>query len=97
MKRVGHALMGLGGIVGVAAAVWVAIGLDRDGLPWLVSVALVKLTVLASFGLVAAGATLLRLSRPAGKARPPGEIADGQELRVTDARDQESIRRRRDF
>jgi hypothetical protein len=97
MRRVGHVLMGVGGIVGIAAAVWVAIGPDRGGLPWLVSVGLVKLTVLASFGLMAAGATLLRISRPAGKASPQGEIADGHELDVPDARDQESIRRRRDF
>ena len=68
MKRIGAALMALGGLVGLAAGVWVAIGLDRAGLPWLVSVGLVKLIIVAGIGLMAAGAVLTRVARRAEDA-----------------------------
>src|SRR5437870_3983664 len=68
MKRIGAVLMAFGGLVGLTAGVWVAIGIDRGGLPWLVSVGLVKLVVVASLGLMTAGALLARAASRAEKA-----------------------------
>jgi hypothetical protein len=65
MKRIGTALLILGVLVGITAGVWVMVGLDKVHLPWLVSVGLVKLIIAASFGVMAAGAALVRLAKKA--------------------------------
>jgi hypothetical protein len=54
--------MTLGVLVGLAAGVWVAIGVENAGLHWVVAVGLVKLTVVASLALLAAGAVLTRVA-----------------------------------
>lgn len=63
MKPIGKALLVLGALVGVVAGLWVMIGLDKVQLPWLVSVGLVKLIVVASLGIMGAGAGLMRIAR----------------------------------
>ena len=75
MKRLGSALMLLGGLVGVAAAIWVALGLERPGLPWLVAVGLVKLTVVASFGIMGAGAMMIRIGKRAERSEEIRRLA----------------------
>jgi hypothetical protein len=85
MKRLGSALMALGVLVGVGAALWVAAGLERIGLPWLVALGLVKLTIVASFGLMAAGAVLVRVARRTERGeetRRTGAELDDAQLRV---------------
>jgi hypothetical protein len=76
MKRIGAALMFLGVLVGIAAGVWVAMGLDTVHLPWLVSVGLVKLIMVASFGIMGAGAVLTRIARNA-ETRARANIGSG--------------------
>jgi hypothetical protein len=63
LQRVGRVLLGVGGVVGVAAAgAWAF-----DWLPpmpeWMVRVAMFKLALIASGGLLAAGAMLGRRAR----------------------------------
>jgi hypothetical protein len=82
MRRLGQSLMALGVIVGAAAAVWVAIGLDRVALPWLVSLGLVKLTIVASFGLMAGGAMLVRVARRRSDAASVEQIPAGSQTKA---------------
>lgn len=65
MKKLGSALMALGAFVGVGAGAWIIFGRPAVGLPWLLSIGLVKLTLLASTGIVGAGAGLVRLAKRA--------------------------------
>ena len=65
MKLLGHILLALGALVGFAAGVSLLLGIDRLRLPWLVAIGLVKLTIVASFGIMTAGAMLIRLTRKA--------------------------------
>lgn len=60
MKRLGFLLMIGGAAVGVAVAVGVAGGFHL-ALPWIASIAVAKLTLAASGGLMAAGAFVRRL------------------------------------
>jgi hypothetical protein len=81
MRTVGNVLMALGALVGVLVGVTMMTGVSLPGLPWLIVVGLVKLTLVASGGLIAAGAVCLRLANRAEErkrlapsdARPPGE------------------------
>lgn len=51
----------LGAAVGVGVGLsWMA-GINLPDIPWIVAVGLVKLTLLASIGLIGAGATLVRI------------------------------------
>jgi hypothetical protein len=75
MKRIGATLMALGGLVGLAAGVWVAIGIDQAELPWVVSVGLVKLIIVAGIGLMAAGAMLTRVAKRAEDAEHLRQLA----------------------
>ena len=63
MQTLGRILMIGGAIVGAAAGVWVLTGSWDAGLPWLVAIGLVKLSVFGSFGMMGAGAALTRLAK----------------------------------
>ena len=86
MKRVGSLLMLLGAGVGVVAAVGIGGGFHL-AFPWLVNVALAKLTLIASGGLMAGGAVVRRigvrreqaslLAPPGSERLPPGDSVDG--------------------
>ena len=76
MRTFGAVLMGLGAAVGVALALalvagpwlpWVA------SLPWLVAVGLGKLTFISALGLIAAGAVMRRVGRRADERAPVPE------------------------
>jgi hypothetical protein len=54
--------MGLGGAVGVAVGVAIVAHLGVAGAPWLIDVALAKLGLVASGGLMAGGAATVRLA-----------------------------------
>jgi hypothetical protein len=62
MKRFGHFLMGLGAIVGAAVVLAMFAHLGPNGAPWLVNVALAKLGLVAAGGLMAGGATSVRIA-----------------------------------
>lgn len=80
LRHIGAALLTLGAVVGVVAAVALAIGFEPATLPAaLLNVAAYKLTFLAAAGLLAAGAIVARYARrtadePAAVAR----AADGR-------------------
>ena len=61
MKRVGSLLMVLGAGIGVVSAVGIGGGFHLE-FPWLVNVALAKLTLVASGGLMAGGAVIRRMA-----------------------------------
>jgi hypothetical protein len=63
MRPLGSILMATGVLVGVLVGFALLTGITMPGVPWLVAVGLVKLTLFASVGLLAAGATLHRLAR----------------------------------
>jgi hypothetical protein len=62
MKGFGKLLMGLGAAVGAAIAIALIAHLGIAGAPWLVNVALAKLGLMASGGLMAGGAATVRLA-----------------------------------
>jgi len=62
MKRLGQAIMLLGASVGAAVAVAILAHYGLAGAPWIVNVALAKLGIVASGGLMAAGATTVRIA-----------------------------------
>jgi len=63
LKPVGRALMVTGAAVGIAIGAAIGLGISLPGIPWLIAVGLVKLTLLGSGALMGAGAFLVRLSR----------------------------------
>jgi hypothetical protein len=63
MRPLGTLLLALGALLGTMVGVGLLIGVQLPGLPWLVAVVLVKLTLIASGGLMAGGAILHRLAR----------------------------------
>ena len=73
MKRLGSVLLVLGALIGVAASLWIAVGLDVAKLPWLISIGLVKLTIGASLGVMGSGAVLTRLANRRDKRLKAGE------------------------
>lgn len=62
MRQLAALLMALGVILGVAVGLGLMLGLTVPGLPWLVTVGLVKLTLTGSLGLIAGGAVLRRFA-----------------------------------
>lgn len=62
MKRLGQLLTGLGATVGVLVAIAMLAHFGVNGAPWLVNVAMAKLGVIASLGLMAGGATSVRIA-----------------------------------
>ena len=77
MKRIGTLLMVLGAGVGVAVAIAMLAHLGVAA-PWLVNVALAKLGVVASLGLMGGGAIALRI----GKRQERGQLPADGETRV---------------
>jgi hypothetical protein len=73
MKRIGTTLIGLGAAVGAAVGAAILVRAGLPGVPWLVNVALAKLGLLASGGLMAGGAVSLRLSKRREQAALPRE------------------------
>ncbi|MGH7616589.1 MAG: hypothetical protein ACREPM_05115 [Gemmatimonadaceae bacterium] len=69
MKRIGQGLLALGALVGGAVGVAVLGHLGIAGAPWLLNVAVAKLGLVASAGLMAAGAMTLRLSKRREQAK----------------------------
>ena len=61
MKRLGSLLMLLGASLGIVAAAGIG-GVFHLTFPWLVNLALAKLTLVASGGLMAAGAVVHRIA-----------------------------------
>jgi hypothetical protein len=58
------------------------VGLDTVHLPWLVSVGLVKLIMVASFGIMGAGAVLTRIARNA-EMHARANIGSGADYKST--------------
>jgi hypothetical protein len=65
MRSLGTLLLALGALLGITVGVSLLLGVQVPGLSWLVAVGLVKLTLIASGGLMASGAVLHRLARRA--------------------------------
>ena len=62
MKRLGQAFMLLGAGVWAVIALAIAAHYGLAGAPWIVNVALAKLGIVASGGLIAAGAATVRIA-----------------------------------
>jgi hypothetical protein len=78
MKRIGSTLMVLAAGIGVVAAGGIA-GAFHIALPWLVNVALAKLTLVASGGLMAAGGVVRRIGvRQERRAQLPSAVPGQQ-------------------
>jgi hypothetical protein len=65
MRPLGAVLLTLGVLLGSAVGIGMLLGVSVPGVSWLVAVGLAKLTLVASGGLIAAGATLQRLAKRA--------------------------------
>ena len=63
MKRLGDVLMAIGVAIGAVVAIALAMGIRVNGMPFLVSVGLAKLTVLTALGFLAGGAVVRRLGK----------------------------------
>jgi hypothetical protein len=76
--HVGRLLLALGLLVGLAASVGLLVGFEPSRLPpALLDLAAYKLTYLAAFGLIAAGAVFVRHAR---RADAPRSRASGMDL-----------------
>jgi hypothetical protein len=73
MRRFGQFLLGLGATVGAGIAVAIFLHAGLAGAPWLVNVALAKLGLVASCGLMAGGAVSLRLAKRREQTALPRE------------------------
>jgi hypothetical protein len=65
MRPLGAVLLALGVLLGSAVGIGMLLGVSIPGVSWLVTVGLAKLTLVASGGLMAAGAMLQRLAKRA--------------------------------
>jgi len=63
LKPLGQTLIVVGAAVGIAIGAAIGLGVFLPGIPWLIAVGLVKLTLLGSGVLMGSGAFLVRLSR----------------------------------
>ena len=63
MRGLGSLLMVLGALVGVGASLFMLTGIPFPGLPWLITVGMIKLAFISSGGLIAAGAFVHRLGK----------------------------------
>jgi hypothetical protein len=63
MKRIGSMLLGLGAAVGAGIGLAILTHTGLAGVPWLVNVALAKLGLVASGGLMVGGAMSLRIAK----------------------------------
>jgi hypothetical protein len=62
LRPLGRTLMVAGATIGIAIGAAIGLGVSLPGIPWLIAVGLVKLTLLGSGVLMGAGAFLVRLS-----------------------------------
>lgn len=62
VKTFGQLLMWIGAAVGAAVGIAILAHAGLSGVPWLVNVALAKLGILSSFGLMGGGAVFQRLA-----------------------------------
>lgn len=67
--------MGLGAAVGAAVACAMFLHLGVAGAPWLVNVAVAKLGIVASFGLMSGGAVSMRIARRRAHAALPRDAS----------------------
>ena len=79
MHLLAKLLMGLGLTLGAVVGLGMLLGVTLPGIPWLVAVGTVKLTLAGSVGLIGAGAVLRRLAIRAER-REQMLLADGSEL-----------------
>jgi hypothetical protein len=63
LKPLGQTLMIVGAAVGIAVGAAIGLGISLPGIPWLIAVGLIKLTLLGAGVLMGSGAFLVRLSR----------------------------------
>ena len=77
MHLFGGVLLTLGVLLGAAVALGIALGVSIPGVSWLIAVGLVKLTLIASGGLIAAGAVLQRLAKRADDRQLPSSSDSG--------------------
>lgn len=63
MRVLGTILLVLGALIGTGIGIGMLLGVSVPGVPWLVAVGLVKLTLIASAGMIAGGAVLQRLAK----------------------------------
>ena len=63
LKPIGQTLMVVGAAVGIAIGAAIGLGISLPGIPWLIAVGLIKLTLLGAGVLMGSGAFLVRLSR----------------------------------
>jgi hypothetical protein len=85
--KLGSLLLALGVLVGIAAGAGLLVGFEPARLPAaLLNVAAYKLTFLAAFGLLAAGAVFRRYGRQAAErngppgAPPPSRLGEGKAI-----------------
>jgi hypothetical protein len=78
MKRLGALLMLMGASVGIVAAAGIG-GVFHLAFPWLVNVALAKLTLVASGALMASGAVVRRIAIRREQAALPAAPDEGHE------------------
>jgi hypothetical protein len=72
--------MALGALVGCAVGIGLLLGFSLPGVSWLIAVGMVKLTLIASGGLIAGGAVLQRLARRADQRdRLPSSVTSSRE------------------
>ena len=74
MRLLGSILMALGILVGIGLAGFLVLGGGAFGLTWLLSVAVAKVTLVGSLGLLGAGAVLHRIDH-----RRKGRVLLGQQ------------------
>ena len=90
MRTIGNLLMALGALIGVLVALTMMTGVSLPGLPWLIVVGLIKLTLIASGGLIAAGAVCLRLANRADERSRLG-AAEASQTQVSAADDEKLL------
>ena len=80
VTRIGRLLLGLGVLVGTAAALGLLAGFEPARLPAAVlNIAVYKLLFVSALAILAAGAVTLRhAARTAGRARGPGPVVGGR-------------------
>ena len=62
MRRLGAVLLAVGVLLGFGVGAGMLAGIKINGVPWFVAVGMIKLALLSSVGLIAAGAFLQRLA-----------------------------------
>jgi len=86
-SRIGPFLLGLGVVVGAAAAVGLLVGFEPSELPpALLDIAAYKLTFMGAFGLLAAGAIMIRYGRRETPAQAPASAERVQTPALAESR-----------